>query len=98
MYTTEVIPVSDDYAIAFKEPSIYNIAFESALLEEDFVNKHQDLVSIIAYIDKIYRINHENHSLEEIDLPVFANNKTKTFKTKVINYAKVISTLDSDQY
>lgn len=98
MYTTEVIPVSDDYAIAFKEPSIYNIAFESALLEEDFINKHQDLVSIIAYIDKIYRINHENHSLEEIDLPVFANNKTKTFKTKVINYAKVISTLDSDQY
>lgn len=98
MYATEVIPVSDDYAIAFKEPSIYNVAFESALLEEDFVNKHQDLVSIVAYIDKIYRINHGNHSLEEIDLPVFPNNKTKTFKTKVANYAKIIGTLDSDQY
>lgn len=98
MYATEVIPVSDDYAIAFKEPSIYNVAFESALLEEDFVNKHQDLVSIVAYIDKIYRINHGNHSLEEIDLPVFPNNKTKTFKTKVANYAKIIGTLNSDQY
>jgi len=98
MYASEIIPVSDDYAIAFKEPSIYNVAFESALLEEEFVNKHQDLVSIVAYIDKIYKINHANQSLEEIDLPVFPNNKTKTFKTKVANYAKVISTLDSDQY
>lgn len=98
MYTTEVIPVSNDYAIAFKEPSIYNIAFESALLDQEFIEKHQDLVSVIAYIDKIYKINHETKSLEEIDLPVFANNKTKTFKTKVLNYAKVIGTLDSDQY
>lgn len=98
MYTSEVIPVSDDYAIAFKEPSIYNVAFESALLDEEFIEKHQDLVSIISYIDKIYKINHEAQTLEEIDLPVFPNNKTKTFKTKVLNYAKVISTLDSDQY
>mgnify|MGYP007027122717 CR=1 FL=1 len=98
MYTSEVIPVSDDYAIAFKEPSIYNVAFESALLDEDFIEKHQDLVSIISYIDKIYKINHEAQTLEEIDLPVFPNNKTKTFKTKVLNYAKVIGTLDSDQY
>lgn len=98
MYTSEVIPVSDDYAIAFKEPSIYNVEFESALLDKDFIEKHQDLVSIISYIDKIYKINHEAQTLEEIDLPVFPNNKTKTFKIKVLNYAKVIGTLDSDQY
>jgi len=98
MYTSEITPVSDDYAIAFREPSIYNIVFESALLDEAFVSKHRDLVSIIAYIDKIYRINHETQTLEEIDLPYFADNAGKTFKTKVVNYAKIINTLNSDQY
>lgn len=98
MYVSEVVPVSDDYAFAFREPSIYNIVFETALLEEDFLQKHQDLVSVLAYIDSVYKIDHANKCLIPIQSPFFQNNVTKTYKTRIKTYSKIIDTLSSDQY
>lgn len=98
MYTSEITPVSDNYAISFREPSIYNIVFESALLESDFIERHQDLVSVLAYIDKIYRIDHVHHTLVPIDCPVFHDNVTKTYKARIKVFSKVLDTLTSDQY
>lgn len=98
MYVSEITPVSDDYAIAFREPSIYNIVFESALLEDDFLNKHQSLVSVLAYVDKVYKIDHESHSLIPINVPIFNDNVTKTYKARIKAMSKVLDTLTSDQY
>ena len=98
MYTSEITPVSDDYAIAFREPSIYNIVFESALVEEEFLEKHQDLVSVLAYVDKVYRIDHENRKLIPIESPYFKDNATKTYKARIKAMSKVLDTLTSDQY
>ena len=92
LYSTEVVPVSDDYAFVFREPSIYNIVFESALVEEDFLNKYQDLVSLLAYVDTVYRIAHTSHTLIPINSPHFNDNVTKTYKAKINSkgIAKVI--------
>lgn len=98
MYVSEITPVSDDYAIAFREPSIYNIVFESALVEEDFLNKYQDLVSLLAYVDSVYRIDHTNHTLIPVNGPHFNDNVTKTYKARIKTLSKVIDTLSSDQY
>lgn len=98
LYSTELIPVSDDYAFAFREPSIYNIIFESAVLDEEFVDKFGDLVTICTYIDGIYYINKAERTLQPIRSNIYPNNMKKTVKSRIINYSKIISTLNSDQY
>lgn len=98
LYSTEVVPVSDDYAFAFREPSIYNIIFESAVLDEDFVDKFGDLVTICTYIDGIYYINKAERTLQPVRSNIYPNNMKKTVKSRIINYSKIISTLNSDQY
>lgn len=98
LYSTEIVPVSDDYAFAFREPSIYNIIFESAVLDEDFVDKFGDLITISTYIDQIYYINKEARELQPVRTNIYPNNMKKTVKSRIINYSKIISTLGSDQY
>lgn len=98
LYTTEIVPVSDEYAFAFREPSIYNIVFESAMLDEEFVEKFGDLVSICTYIDGIYKIDHVNKELQPVRTNVYQNNMKKTLKSRIINFSKHISNLESDQY
>lgn len=98
LYCSELVPVSDNYAFAFREPSIYNIIFESAVLEQDFVEKFGDLITLCTYIDSIYYINKETHQLQPVRTNVYQNNMKKTVKSKIINYSKIISTLNSDQY
>lgn len=98
LYNTEVVPVSDDYAFVFREPSIYNIIFESAMLDQDFVDKFGDLVTISTYIDGIYYINRETRELQPVRTNFYPNNMKKTVKSRIINYSKIVSTLNSDQY
>ena len=98
LYESEIVPVSDDYAFAFREPSIYNIIFETAVLDESFAEKYGDLISIVAYIDNIYYINKQTHELQPVRLNTFKNNVAKTTKAKILKYAQIISELTSDQY
>ena len=98
LYSTEIVPVSDDYAFVFREPSIYNIIFESAVLDEEFVNKFGDLVSICSYIDEIYYINRATMELQPVRVNVYPNNMAKTVKSRIINFSKYINGLDPDQY
>ena len=98
LYSTEIIPVSDDYAFVFREPSIYNIIFESAVLDEEFVDKFGELISMCSYIDEIYYINRETRELQPVRTNVYPNNIKKTVKSRIINFSKYINTLNSDQY
>ena len=98
LYSTEIVPVSDTYAFSFKEPSIYNIIFESAVLDDEFVNKFDNLINMCSYIDEIYYINHATHELQPIRTNVYQNNMKKTVKSRIINFSKCISELGSDQY
>lgn len=98
LYSTEVVPVSDNYAFVFREPSIYNIIFESAVLDQEFVDKFGDLITICTYIDGIYYINKAERTLQPVRTNIYPNNMKKTVKSRIINYSKIISGLNSDQY
>lgn len=98
LYNTEIVPVSEDYAFSFREPSIYNIIFESAVLDEDFVEKFGDLISMCTYVDQIYYINRATNELQPVRVNTYQNNMKKSVKSRIINYSKIISTLNSDQY
>ena len=98
LYTSEIVPVSEDYAFGFREPSIYNIIFESAVLDQEFVDKFGELISICTYIDSIYYINRETMELQPVRVNTYPNNMKKTVKSRIINFSKYISMLNSDQY
>lgn len=95
---TEIVPISNTYAMAFREPSIYNMLFEISLLDPNFTKKYQDLIAIIVYIDNIYYIDMEAKQLRPITVKEFPNNAAKAIRARIIQYSKVIRTLTSDQY
>lgn len=98
LYRSEVVPVSEDFAIAFREPSIYNMVFEIAMLDPEFVTKYNDIITLICYIDDIYYINKQTMTLDPIEYRHWPNNTAKTIKSKIIQYGKAIRKLSSDQY
>lgn len=98
LITSEMVQVSDNYAFTFREPTIYNMIFESAVLDKEFTDKYSDLIALIVYIEDIYYINREMRQLQPITHKVFPNNLAKTTKAKIIQFSKIIQTLNSDQY
>ncbi len=97
-YEAEITQISNKYAVSFREPSIWNIIFENAILEEKFTDKYSDFLAIMAYIDEVYFINRSNNQLEPIQVEVDLNNPMKTVKSRIVKYSEVFKTLTSDQF
>lgn len=98
LYKTDIVPISEDFAVSFREPSIYNMVFEIAQLDQAFVNKYRDIISLITFIDDIYYINKKTMQLEPIGWKYYNNNVAKTTKSRIIQFAKVLRKISSDQY
>lgn len=97
-YDVDLVQISDNYVFGFKDPSIYNVIFESIILDDNFLEKYAELLQIISYIDSVYLIDYESNELRPIELQEYPNNLRKTVKTKINRYAKVIQSLNSDQF
>lgn len=98
LYVSEVIQISDTIAIGFRDPSIYNIIFETAMLDDNFTEKYRDIIAVLSYIDNIYLINTDTQSISPIGYKVDKNNTAKTIKARIITYAKILEKLAPDQY
>ena len=90
------VQISDTLVVGFVEPSIYTSIVENSLYDREFRNKYDDILSIINYISNIYVIDGDN--LRPLNTKVYANNEAKTAKARVIQYAKIIRELPSDEY
>ena len=97
-YNTEVYPVSDVYALGFKEPSIYDVVFVSAYLDDAFINKYTDIMAIAPYIDGMYFIDQASKSLRPIYVKEYPNDVVKSTKAKIITLSKIVKDLTSDQF
>lgn len=98
LYVSDIVQISDKIAIGYRDPSIWNIIFETALLDDKFQQKYRDIIAIISYIDKIYYIDSERATIQEINYKIDVNSSVKTIKAKIITYAKILSRLSPDQY
>jgi predicted Zn-ribbon and HTH transcriptional regulator len=98
LYTTEPIQVSDNYMIAFKIPSVYNVIFENAALDEEFTEKYNKILGIMSYIDEIYYIDRNSMELVPVDTMPVPTDLTKTVKNKIKIYNTIFKTLNSDQH
>lgn len=97
LYISEVVPVSENLAVSFRQASIYSI-FESSSLDDKFRTKYNDVIGYIAYIDSIYIIDQETRTLTPVGYKVYPENAVKTVKSKIKKYAECLRTLTSDEF
>ena len=97
LYVTQVVPITDKFAVAFKEPSIYNI-IEDRLIDTNTRNKYSSFIDYMPYIDTVYAIDYETHGLIPITYKRFADNAAKDVKSKINKYSAVFSTFNSDAF
>ena len=97
IYYTEIIPLSNSIAVAFKEPSIYSL-FEIASLDQRFKDKHTSILEFIPYIDSLYIIDIDNQQLTPVGYKVYEENAQKTVKSKVQQFENVLKTLSVDEF
>lgn len=94
------VQVSDSIVVGLREPSIYDAVIVPTLFDAEFNEKYRDIVGLNAYIANIYKIivNNNRVELHPIAVKQFIGNETKTAKARIIQYAKIIRSLTSDQY
>ena len=97
LYTSEIVPISTNIAIGFKEPSIYAL-FEQASLDANFKERYSSIMDFYSYIDSVYLIDQESKQLIPIGYKVYPDNPTKTIKSKVKQYANALSNLTIDEF
>lgn len=97
LYISERVALSNTVAVAFREPSIYT-RIELASLDSEFRNKYAAILDYIPYIDSLYYIDQEAGSLIPVGYKSFTDNNIKTTKSKIQQFAKVLSTLSIDEF
>lgn len=97
-YESVQVQISEDYVISVKEPSIFNVIFEMAALDDKFKERFASIIGILSYVDNIYQIDRDTNTLRPIELKTYENNLSKTVKYRIFNYAKIIQSLTSDQF
>ena len=97
LYVSEIVPLSDTVAVAFREPSIYT-RIELSSLEQEFREKYRAILEFVPYIDSLYFINQAEGTLTPVGYKLFADNSIRTTKSKIQQFAKVLSTLSIDEF
>ena len=89
--------VSDKYVIDFRIPSLYNIMIETALLDDDFVEKYSNLISYMSYIENVYYINRNTMTLDPIEIDKYDKNLKKQIIMKIKRFYKIFKELTESQ-
>lgn len=97
LYPAQIIPISDQYAIGFIQPSLYSTITLSEYLDDDFTAKYNNTVAYLPYIDTIYQIDQSTQTLVPIEWKKYENNDGKTVKSRVIRYEHIFNTMTIDE-
>lgn len=93
-----LIQISDNYVISYTTPTLYSTFIQYASLSQKIIDKYNETLNTMAYVDGIFMIDRENADLIPIEIKEYPNNINKTVKEKLTIYTKILSTLTNDQY
>lgn len=99
-YGVRRVQISDKFVVDLREPSIWNIVFENAILDDKFRQKYASLLTTITYIDALYMIRPNGEGgyiLQPIEPKREPENMLKDIKYRIYTYAKILQTLTSDE-
>ena len=92
----DIVPISQQYAIGFRAPSVYDIIFGASSLDARFRAKYATTIGNISYMANVYFIKGE--TLFPVDCKPVANDPAKTMRNRIVVYYNILKTLSSDQY
>lgn len=95
IYCTELVPLTENIAIGFKQPSVYNI-IEIATMSDKARSAYSTIIDYIPFIDNIY-IRTEG-GFAPVGYKIFADNSAKTFEAKLKKYEQVFNALSVDSF
>ena len=95
---SKLIAASDDIAISYSEPTLYNTFIQFSTLPANITDKYSNLLNSMAYIDGFYKICKDTNELVPIAIKTYPNNLNKTILTKLKVYSALLKTLTNDQY
>ena len=96
-YEANLVAISNQYAVALRTPSIWNVIIETASLSDKFLEAYADQIDLIAYIDTAYLIDQENMNLIPIDTKPDPNDIAKTAGRRIRVMHDLINKLDSQE-
>jgi len=94
----ELYQITDELVVGLRNPSIWNVVIETASLSDNFLEKYEELIDVISYIDSIYTIDMQTSSLIPIDLKPDKNDVAKSSARRIKILADVLRKLPSDNY
>lgn len=97
VYCTENVAITNTVAIAFRQPSIYNL-IEIASLDERSRSTYAHILDYIPYIDTMYAIDAEQQTLTPINYKVFPDNAQRTIRSKIKKYESIFSLMSVDEF
>ena len=97
-YPVDLVQISDSYVFGLRIPSVWNVIIETASLSDKFLEKHGDLIDIVAYIDSIYYIDTANNQLIPVDTKPDPNDQAKTSARRIKVFYDIIQQLSSEEY
>lgn len=97
IYTSEIVPLSYNVAIGFKEPSLWD-RLEIDSIDENTQREFSSIIGLIPYIDNIYEIDMENHDLTPIGYKEFPENAARTRRSKIRKYNTIFGSLTIDEF
>ena len=97
IYVTQAVPLSENFAVAFREPSIYGM-LEKLMIDDKTRDKYSAIVDYIPYIDAIYIIDKETNTLVPVSYKEFPDNSSRNVRSKIQKYASIFGTLSSDEF
>lgn len=95
-YETVIVPINEYIAVGFKMPSLYTYFIEYRSIDQDFIKKYMDMLSVILYMDEIYLI--DNGEFRVVDYKKYPDNIAKTFKSKIVTYSKILKSLTTNEF
>lgn len=96
-YESVVTVINDNLAVGVKIPSLYTIMYEFGSLDDAFVNKYESIINVVRFIDRMYYID-EFGNMSPIGWKKYPGDHAKSFKSKIITYAKLLKTLDPVEF
>lgn len=97
-YPVDLVQISDSYVFGLRMPSVWNVIIETASLSDKFLEKHGDLIDVVAYIDSIYYIDSVNQQLIPVDTKPDPNDQAKTSARRIKVFYDIIQQLTSEEY
>ena len=97
-YESVVNVINDKIAVGIKIPSIFTAVYEYGSLNPEFIRKYTSVISIMQYIDYIYIINPQTASFDPVGWKTYPGDTTKTFKSKIATYSKILKELDDTDF